>query len=409
MLLTFRRRRLFPSLVIALAVLLAACAGDAVPEVEPAAEPADPEATVEPAAADAAGASAGAITARPAPDPPTRGGPPRPYALGFTATPADLTPDAYVDVFDAAALQGELIMIQRPVAWAEVRPGASLRPESVTTMAWERQLIADRDLQLLFAIDPWETADRSRLAGDAPGDGFRDAAVTRDYVAYAELVVREYRPRWLALAVDLDAVARARPDDLDAIEAAYRRAYAAVKAIAPETQVFATFQLEDLQGLLPWSDHAPQWSLLLRFEDVLDVLAVSSFPSLIFPFASDIPETYYSRLDAFAKPIALVPGGFASVPGRGGVTFGTVRGQQQYLERVLAEAEAGAWVLVVWITPQDPSFATEAPFDLFAQMGLHAAGGAEKPAWAVWVQSAFRPWLTQPPPASDVGAASTTD
>ena len=302
------------ALILALALALAACGGEDAPaEPSPTTSPADPAADAEPETV-AAESPVDALRARVAPARPTRSGPARPYALGFTATPATLTPDAYVDVFDAAARSADLIMLQRPVAWAEVAPGGAVQPETRATIAWERQLLEERGLDLLFAIDPWEVADRGRLAGEAPGDGFGDAAVSDAYVAYAEFVVREYRPRWLALAVDLDAVARARPDDLDAIEAAYRRAYAAVKAIAPETQVFATFQLEDMQGLVPWSNHLPQWSLVLRFQDVLDLLAVSSYPSLIFPFASDIPDSYYSRLETFQKPIALVPGGYASAP-----------------------------------------------------------------------------------------------
>ncbi len=387
--LTPPRPRSFLAALLALALALAACGGDD--------QPAAPDAETAGPAPAAAQAQAGPpseldqLRARVPPDPPARSGPARPYALGFTATPALLTPDAYVDVFDDAARSADLIMIQRPVAWDEVGPGGVVRPETRATIEWERQLLDERGLELLFAIDPWDLADRGRLAGEAPGDGFQDAAVAAAYVAYAEFVVREYRPRWLALAVDLDAVARARPDDLDAVEAAYRRAYAAVKAIAPETLVFATFQLEDLQGLLPWSEHLPQWSLVLRFQDVLDVLAVSSYPSLIFPFASDIPDSYYSRLETFQKPIALTPGGYASAPARGGVTFGTLRGQQQFVGRLLREAEAGGWELIVWLTPEDPIFALAPPFDLFARMGLRAAGGAEKPAWAVWAGSALRP------------------
>ena len=182
-------------------------------------------------------------------------------------------------------------------------------------------------------------------------------------------------------------------------------AVAAVKAIAPETQVFVTFQLEDLQGLLPWSVHSPQWSLLLRFEDVLDVLAVSSFPSLIFPFASDIPAQYYSRLDTFGKPIALVPSGYASQPSRDGVTFGTIRGQRQFLEHLLAEAEAADWEIVVWLSPDDASFATDPPFDLVAHMGLRAGSGALKPAWEVWSAHAIRPWAPRPRAATSTQAA----
>ena len=399
--LTFLAARLFPApLLLVVTALLAGCGGDDSPVPDPASADTSDQAAAEP---NRESGVLEALAARAPAARPVRTGLPRPYALGFAAVPAALTPAAYVDVFDEAARNADLIMIQRPVAWTEVGPGAVVRPETRTTIAWERELLADRGLELLFAIDPWEPTDRSRLAGDPPGASFRDAAVVRAYIAYAEFVAEQYRPRWLALAVDLDAAARARPDDVDAIEAAYRAAYAAVKAIAPETRVFASFQLEDLQGLLPWSSHSPQWSLILRFQDVLDIFAVSSFPSLIFPFASDIPVQYYSRLESFGKPLALVPSGYASQPGRDGVTFGTVRGQSQFLERILAEAESARWELVVWLSPDDPAFAADPPFDLVAHMGLRAAGGARKPAWDVWTRQAGRPWAL----AGGTAAAAT--
>ena len=334
------------------------------------------------------------------PDAAPRSGPARPYALGYQAIPASLSEAAYEAVFDLAAREGDFIMIQRTVPWLEVGADASLQPQTETTIARETALIRERGLSLLFAIDPWEPSNRARLTAAAPGRGFADAAVTDAYVAYAELVVQRYHPRWLALAVDLDAAARLRPTDLDAFEAAYLRAYARVKELAPETQVFVTFQLEDLQGLLPWGPaHSPQWSLILRFAPALDVLAVSSFPSFLFPFAADLPDTYYTRLAAFRKPLALVPAGYASEPGRGGVTFGTLSGQRTFLDWILAEAEAGRWELVAWLAPQDPAFATVPPFDLVGRMGLRTLSGEAKPALGVWQDQAARPWA--PPAAAE--------
>ncbi len=333
------------------------------------------------------------------------GGSPRPYALGFAAVPVSLSEQAYERVFDVAAQQGDLIMIQRAVPWAELAPGADLLPQTEATIERERELLAGRGLELLFAIDPWEPTDRGVLAGDAPGAGFADPAVADAFVAYAELVAERYRPRWLALAVDLDQFAQARPNDVAAFKDAYVEAYKRVKEIAPGTLVFAIFQLEDLQGLLPWgAPHPPQWALILQLKPFLDVLAVSSFPSFIFPFADDIPPQYYSRLLAFGKPLALAPTGFASEPGRGGVTFGAAVGQRRFVERLLAEAEAARWAFLVWLAPQDPRFAVAAPFDLVSRMGLRDRDGRAKPAWMVWTDQARRPWT--PPPLAEAPPAN---
>lgn len=323
--------------------------------------------------------------------------PSRPFAMGIAAIPPDLSEEAYTALFATADAFGDLLMIQRAVPWAELAPGAALSPQSETTITQERALLDAHGLQLLFAIDPWLPTDRSQLAGDAPGPGFADPAVADAYLAYVDLVVQRYRPQWFALAVDIDQFARARPDDFDAFVAVYDRAYARVKEQSPDTQVFAHFQLEDLQGLLPWSVHAPQFALLLRFVDRMDLLAVSSFPSFIYPFGPEIPPEYFSRLAIFRKPLALVPVGFASEPGRGGVTFGTPSGQQQFVERILREAEEQQWALVVWLAPQDLAYADAPPYDLVGRMGLRHGRGAAKPALDAWEQAALRPWRPEEP------------
>lgn len=341
---------------------------------------------------------------------PVRSGEPRSFAMGFLALPAALTESAYAEAFDAAARDGDFIMIQRHVPWPELAPGAALSEETRSTIETELALLQERNLDLLFAIDPWNPINRGRLAGDAPGDGFNDPAVVDAYLAYVELIVERYRPRWIALAVDIDQFAAARPDELEAFQLAYTRAYRLVKERAPETLAFPTFQLEDLQGLLPWGvPHDPQWGLFIRFRSVIDVLAVSSFPSFIFPFQADIPPEYFSRLESFGKPVAIVPSGYASEPGRNGVTFGTTSGQRVFVERLLREAQLLQWELVVWVAPRDPSFAAAAPFDLINRMGLRDLNGDPKPSQQAWSAVASRPWQPIPRDGGDSEAGNGPD
>ena len=328
----------------------------------------------------------------------------RPFALGFSAVPSELTVDSHFALFDTAAAFGDAIMIQRAPPWAELAAGAVLSDETVATIESERARLDELGLELLFAIDPFELTDRARLSPGAPGDSFADPAVVDAYLRYVDLIVERYHPRWFALAVDVDQIARANPTDFDAFEAAYRRAYDRAKEQSRDTAVFATFQLEDLQGLLQWVDpHPPQWPLLQRFSDALDLIAVSTFPSFVFPFVTEIPDEYFSRLRAFEKPLALVPAGYASGPGRDGVTYGTESGQATFLSRLLTEAAAQEWELLVWLAPQDPTYATAAPYDLVAQMGLRDLADDPKDAWSAWVRDAERPWL----PAAT--AAATAD
>ena len=374
--LTWKRVR--AALVLALAVVLVACGSDAgeVPASITASEDV-PDSM--PVAGDG------------------REGPARSFGMGFMALPAHLNESSYIELFDIAALRGDLLMIQRAVPWAALAASGAPSAQEMATVDRESEWSRERGLDLLVAIDPWEPTDRGRLAGEARGSGFDDPAIVKSYLRYVEFVVERYQPRWIALAVDVDQFAAARPEQLDAFQAAYIEAYRLVKERAPQTMAFLTFQLEDLQGLVPWgAAHDPQWGLVIRLAPFLDLLAVSSFPSFIFPFQGDIPQEYFSRLVAFGKPVAVLPVGYASQPGRDGVTFGDIAGQRAFLERVLSEAEADEWELVVWLAPQDPGFEVASPYDLVAHMGLRDAAGAAKVAWNIWAETASRPWVPLP-------------
>lgn len=327
-----------------------------------------------------------ALTASPPADP-------RPFAMGFSAVPGDLTADSHLALFHTAAAFGDAVMIQRSPPWPELLADVQLSDDTRATIIHERALLDQLGLDLLFAIDPFDPTDRSRLSSGAPGASFADPAVVDAYLRYVDLILEHYRPRWLALAVDMDQIARANPTDFASFEATYRQAYARAKAQRPDIAVFATFQLEDLQGLLQWSPpHPPQWPLVQRLSDALDLLAVSTFPSFVFPFVTEIPAEYFSRLHAFEKPLALVPVGYAASPGRGGLTYGTESGQASFLRRVLAEAHAQQWELLIWLASRDPAYATESPYDLVAQMGLRDIAGNPRAAWSEWIRAAWHPW-----------------
>ncbi len=318
----------------------------------------------------------------------------RSFGMGFLAVPAKLSETSYIELFDIVARHGDLLMVQRAVPWAALSADGAPSSWEIATVDRERAWSQERGLDLLVAIDPWEPTDRGRLVGETRGLGFDDPAIVESYLSYVKFVVERYQPRWIALAVDVDQFAAARPEQLDAFQAAYIEAYRLVKELAPRTMAFLTFQLEDLQGLVPWGTaHDPQWGLVIRFAPFLDLLAVSSFPSLIFPFQGDIPEEYFSRLFAFGKPLAVLPVGYASQPGRDGVTFGDPAGQRAFVERLLREAEKGDWELIVWLTPQDPEFEVASPYDLVARMGLRDEAGMAKLAWNVWTEVASRPWV----------------
>ncbi len=341
--------------------------------------------------------AAPAPTASPVLLPPrSQEGPPRSYRLGFTATPAELTDESYVAAFDLAARYGEVIVVPRAPRWASFLPGGAEDDALVALTVSERQAAAARGLALVVALDPFDPADRGRLAAlpaGYEGRDLSDPALRRAFVEEARYVAANQRPAYLSLASEINSTFERDPTAYRQFTALYREAYRAVKEVSPETRVFVTFQYEELLGVVPWlPPHVPRWELVADFRDRLDLFALSSFPSFAYAVARKVPPDYYTRAaDRVGLPIAFLPAGFASSPGRDGVNSSTEPEQRRFLVRLLGDADALGAELVVWYLGRDPRYDVARPADLLASTGLRDAEDAPKEAWAIWEQAAKRP------------------
>ena len=330
------------------------------------------------------------------PRPRERAGAPRPFLLGFSALPAELTQDAYLAAFDLAAGHGELLLIQRAPEWAGFLGGGD-PPERIDDLTLrEREAVAERGLRLFYALDPFDPANRGRLAAPPPDRedaGLGDPELRAAFVAEARYVAAAYAPDYLALGVEVNATFERSRAQYAAFLHAYREAYDAVKAVSPETLVFATFQYEQLLGVVPWErPRPPRWELLDDFGERLDLFAVATFPSVTYRLARDVPPLYYRQsLDHTALPMAFAAVGFASAPGRDGVHSSTPAEQRRYLQRLLSDAGAIGAPFLVWFAGRDPAYADGPPFDLLASVGLRDASDRPKEAWTVWAETASRP------------------
>jgi hypothetical protein len=323
-------------------------------------------------------------------------GEPRSFEMGFSSLPPELTEEAYEDAFRLFGESGDVVLIQRVPPWEDlIRDEISEQTAETTTR--ETELAASNKLDVFFAIDPTDVGGgRAGLAGlpdDMQGAGFEDERVRRALVSYAQYVAVNYQPKYLAIGVEMNTYYDHQPQDFEHFETLYEEAYDGVKEVAPGTLVFPTFQLERMQGRLPDGERADaQWSLLDRFEPRLDVLAVSSYPGLVFEHPGEIPDSYYSRLSTYSdRPIAIAQTGYQSGPGRASQADDSELEQANFVMRMLDDTESLEMQFVVWFTAWDPPIAAEPPFDLLQHLGLLYTDGSEKVSWSVWMEAASRP------------------
>jgi hypothetical protein len=320
----------------------------------------------------------------------------RPFEMGLSSLPQDPSKAGYQEVFSLAGENGELILIQRAPPWEEFLPGGVISVETVDLTREEKRLAEENGLEIFAALDPLDPADRARLASppeELADAGFGEPRVRSAFIAYAQYLALNLKPRYMALGMGVDLYEAARPDDFDNLVSLYFEAYDAVKDISPETLVFPTFQMEAMQNLLlPPGETPTRWYLMLHFEPKMDILAVTTYPSFVFAAPDEIPPDYYDQLRHYSDvPMAVAAMGYSSGPGRDGINEGTEEEQEAFLRRVLRDARHLNMVFVVWFASADPPFVQEPPLDLLQHIGLRRADGSPKPAWQVWEQEAGRP------------------
>ena len=336
------------------------------------------------------------------PQPRPQAGTPRPFLLGFSSVPAQLTQSDYIAALDLAARYGEVLLIQRAPEWAEFLPGVEPSPRLSELTLRERVAVEERQLRLFYALDPFDPVDRGRLASAPPGYEHADLAnpdLRAAFVAEARFIATSYEPAYLALGIEINATFERSPTQYQAFLDAYHEAYRAVKAVSPETLVFATFQYEQLLGIVPWEPpRPPRWELLDDFAGRLDLFAVATFPSVAYQIARKVPPLYYLQIrDHTRLPIAFAAAGFASASEPGALHASTPAEQRRYLQRLLADADAIDAPFVVWFAGRDPAFLVEPPLDRLSSVGLRDALDRPKEAWTVWAETSSRP--VEAPPA----------
>jgi len=323
-------------------------------------------------------------------------GPPRGFQMGFSATPRELTDDAYLETFDLTAAYGETLLLQRIPSWADFMPGAAVSDRYRDQILADRDAARERGLDLVIVLDPFDPADRGSL--HAPPEGMAEASFANEDIAAAFraealFIARNVAPEHLVLANEVNSTFEVDSDAYLAFVEVYSELYDELAKQAPDVQVSVSFQYEELLGVIPWQlSHPPRWDLLEHFDGRLDVLPITTFPSFAFSVARKVPPRYYDQIREYSSlPVLWLAVGYASTPGRDGLNGSTPPEQRRFLERLLVDVDRMRSEQLIWFIIDDLTFAKLPPQDLIASIGLRDSNAVPKEAWDIWVQASRRP------------------
>jgi hypothetical protein len=324
-------------------------------------------------------------------------------AYGFFPTPSELEVESFIRTLEGMSEHGDVALFQQQVPWEDFSESPDAESEDFKSLRDMVTLSSQNELEPIFIVDPLNGMNRREFMGlpsELADGNFGTPEIRSAFKNYAVRIAREFQPRYLGLASEINTYMDAHPDDVENYISLYNETYGAIKAESPETQVFVTFQWDDLNNLGMFQEggapYKTNWAQIEAFEPNLDIWAISSYLCFFFDEVSEVPSNYYtSLLTRTTKPIAVAEGGCSSVSLE--IQSGSPRHQIEYLHTVneqLGGARLDFWIYLIYNDLNMEAFAPQMEADgsgdnvagltYFASIGLVEIDGSPKPALAVW-------------------------
>jgi hypothetical protein len=296
----------------------------------------------------------------------------------------------------------DVALFQQEIPWTDFEISPDTESEKIEELRGMVELAMGNGLEPIFVVDPLNGLNRREFMGLPPelADGnFATPEIRNAFKNYVLRLVREFYPRYIGLGSEINTYMDAHPDDSANYLSLYQETYAAIKAEAPETQVFVTFQWDDLNNLGFFNEgveYDTKWDQIEAFEPQLDLWVISSYTCFFFDRAVDVPQNYYTPLlTRTDKPIAVAEGGCSSV--ELDIQSGSEQDQIEYLhaiDRQLGGDRLAFWIYLIYSDLNMDSFGPlmqeQGAGDMvegmsyFAHLGLVEVDGKPKPALEVW-------------------------
>jgi len=218
-------------------------------------------------------------------------------AYGFFPVPPEPKVESAIRHYKDMSQHGDLVLIQQNTAWDDFVSSAEGESQARTNIVNQVNLARQNNLEYIFVIDPLNGLNRREFI-NLPADweaSFANPNIQAAQKNNALWVLRMFHPRYLGLASEINTYMDAHPDDAKNFISLYNEIYALVKAEAPETQVFVTFQWDDLNNMFPQPEEGNRqkfdtnWEQVEAFEPNLDIWTISTYPYFVFPSGADIP------------------------------------------------------------------------------------------------------------------------
>jgi Glycosyl hydrolase family 53 len=348
------------------------------------------------------------VPAAPAPPPPplpvVAGPPTRPFYMGFTLWPADLTDEGLRTAQQFAYAHGDIVSIALigGIPWPEALDGKPFSKNLQDSLSYR----PPAGKKLFLSISPldkdrrglapyWGDKDDMPLPKPWDKEPLNSPRVKKAYLNFVRRAVEIMRPDYLAIGVESNVLLTREPTKWRPFKDLYRESYRALKKAYPTLPIFFTTEVLHYKRLTKEAKGTDQEREVADLMKQSDLFAMSVYPHMSIEVPHPVPKNFFDFAPRFKKPIAVSESGMTSrniaMRSYGLVLNGSDADQQQFTELLLKTAARDNYDFVINFATTDFERLVarlRPPQDdlarIWAFTGMQTSDKQPKPAQALW-------------------------
>ncbi|HLK61492.1 MAG TPA: glycosyl hydrolase 53 family protein [Chthonomonadaceae bacterium] len=338
----------------------------------------------------------------------------RPFHMGFTGWPSDLTPEGARTAQDFANAHGDIISVMfiGGIPWQEALDNKPFSKDVEEHLNYR----APAGKKLFLSISPlnadrtgmgpyWGEKDNLPLPPPWNGRALNSPDVKKAFLQFTLRAIKAMKPDYLAIGVESNVLLSHSPTLWKQLKELHRETYLAVKKTYPTLPVFFTTEVLHYKKLATEAKDKDQPGEVADLMHYSDLFAMSIYPHMSYDVPSPVPGDFLNFATTFKKPIAVSESGMTSrdveLKAFKLTLHGSEAAQKQFTELLLKTAARDHYSFVITFATTDFEKLCDklpAPSNdlarIWAYTGMQTSDKQPKPALAVWdayLKAAYSP------------------
>lgn len=328
----------------------------------------------------------------------------RPFYLGFTRWPSDLTPEGYTTSVDFAHRHGDIVSVMfiGGIPWPEALEEKPFSKDVRNNLSYQ----PPKGKKLFLSIAPldkdrknlapyWGEKDNLPLPKPWSGYALNSPQVKKAYLNFVLRSIEAMNPDFLAIGIENNVLLSHDAKKWEQLKELHAETYRAVKEKHPKLPVCFTTEVLHYKGLASEARGKPHEKEVAEMMQSSDLFAMSVYPHMSYDVPRPVPTTFFDFATQFKKPICVSESGDTSRDVELKAFKLTLKGseanQKQFTELLLKTATRDRYEFVINFATTDFEKLCEKlpkPIDDLARVwvftGMQTSDKKAKPALEIW-------------------------